>query len=231
MIGEFIVMDQRPLITAHTGADGTPDNSLEFVRYALESKADALEVDVQADPVSGELIITHDEVLSGEYPRLREVFALLSQHPTMRINCDLKPAGLEWPVYRLAEEMGVTARLIYSGTVNVDAMKSHPQLAGVEVFLNLEEYVENLYFNYRDIPNFELTAAETICRVCRENGVGVVNVNYMLVTRRFIELLAAEGIGVSVWTVNQDKAITYFLSRGAYNVTTRSLECALTIRG
>ena len=223
-------MNRRTIITAHSGADKRPDNSLEFVRYALESTADALEVDIQKDPASGELIITHDRDLSGQYPRLREVFALLAQHPAMRINCDLKPAGLEWPVYQLAEEMGVTERLIYSGTVDVKTMKSRPQLVGVEVFLNLEEYVENLYVNYRDIPNFELTAAETICRVCKENGVRVVNVNYNLVTRRFIELLAAEGIGVSVWTVNDSEAIRYFLARGAYNVTTRSLAQALQLR-
>ena len=224
-------MTRATMITAHSGADKRPDNSLEFVRYALESRADALEVDIQADPVSGELIITHDETLNGEYPRLWEVFALLAQHPAMRINCDLKPAGLEWPVYQLAAELGVTDRLIYSGTVSVDIMKSRPELEGVEVFLNLEEYVEDLYINYRDIPNFELTAAETICRVCRENNVRVVNVNYNLVTRRFIQLLAAEGIGVSVWTVNEGQAISYFLSRGAYNVTTRSLARALEIRG
>lgn len=223
-------MTRATMITAHSGADKRPDNSLEFVRYALESTADALEVDIQADPVSGELIITHDKELTGEYPRLREVFALLAQHPTMRINCDLKPAGLEWPVYQLAEEMGVTNRLIYSGTVDVKAMKARPELAGVEVFLNLEEYVEDLYYNYRDIPDFELTAAEIICRVCREHNVRVVNVNYNLVTRRFIELLAAEGIGVSVWTVNDGEAIGYFLSRGAYNVTTRSLAAALALR-
>ena len=134
-------------ITAHSGADKRPDNSLEFVRYALESGADALEVDIQADPVSGGLIITHDRELTGEYPRLREVFALLAQHPAMRINCDLKPAGLERAVYQLAAEMGVADRLIYSGTVNVKAMRAQPELAGVEVFLNLEEYVEDLYFN------------------------------------------------------------------------------------
>ena len=32
-------------ITAHTGAEGRPDNSLEFVSYALACGADALEVD------------------------------------------------------------------------------------------------------------------------------------------------------------------------------------------
>lgn len=49
-----------PLITAHTGADGTPDNSLEYVRYALTTNADTLEVDIR--PIDdGTLVISHDE--------------------------------------------------------------------------------------------------------------------------------------------------------------------------
>ena len=57
-----------------------------------------------------------------------------------------------------------------------------------------------------------------------------MNVNYNLVTRRFIELLAKEGIGVSVWTVNGPQEVAYFLSRGVYNLTTRKLCRALEIR-
>ena len=34
-------------ITAHSGSDGTPDNSMEFVHYALTTSADALEIDVR----------------------------------------------------------------------------------------------------------------------------------------------------------------------------------------
>lgn len=33
------------MITAHSGADGTKENSLEFVAYAMQTGADALEVD------------------------------------------------------------------------------------------------------------------------------------------------------------------------------------------
>ena len=35
------------MITAHSGADGTKENSLEFVAYAMQTGADALEVDVR----------------------------------------------------------------------------------------------------------------------------------------------------------------------------------------
>ena len=32
--------------TAHSGCDGMPDNSMEFVRYALGSEGDCFEVDI-----------------------------------------------------------------------------------------------------------------------------------------------------------------------------------------
>lgn len=35
------------LITAHSGADGTCENSMEFVYYALTTSADVLELDVR----------------------------------------------------------------------------------------------------------------------------------------------------------------------------------------
>ena len=90
--------------------------------------------------------------------------------------------------------------------------------------------MENLYYNYRDIPDFELTAAEQICAVCKQHNVHVVNVNFILVTRRFIRLLSEKGIGVSVWTVNDPEAIAYFLTRGVYNLTTRALQRAVDFR-
>ena len=40
-------MKNKTLITAHTGADSFPDNSLEFVRHAVASEADAFEIDIR----------------------------------------------------------------------------------------------------------------------------------------------------------------------------------------
>ena len=39
--------ENRTLITAHSGADSTPENSIEFVKYALTIDADVLEIDVR----------------------------------------------------------------------------------------------------------------------------------------------------------------------------------------
>lgn len=60
------------IITAHSGCDGTEDNSLEFVTYALRSEAGCLEVDVRKGQ-DGDLILSHDDN-GGEGVFLRNVF-------------------------------------------------------------------------------------------------------------------------------------------------------------
>ena len=211
------------LITAHTGADGRPDNSLEFVDYALTSGADALEVDVRRLP-GGVLVLGHDEA-AEDAPALAEVFRRVAGHPRMKINCDLKEPGLEAAVCRLGEEAGLSGRLIFSGTVD-----AYCPVPGAEVYLNLEEYVPNLYLQYREVPNFELEAAAKIAAVCHETGIRTVNVYQGLVTRRFAETLAKEGIGLSVWTVNDAWELKWFLGLGVRNITTRKAVLALSLR-
>ena len=98
------------ILTAHSGADGLPDNSLAFVRYALTTDADALEVDVRRAP-SGELRLGHDEADSS-LPTLAEVFGLLRKVPDRRINCDLKEQGLEETVCELARKAELEGRPI-----------------------------------------------------------------------------------------------------------------------
>lgn len=210
------------LITAHTGADGRPDNSLEFVAYALESGADALEVDVRRQ---GErLAIGHDAIGAGA-PPLEEVFRMAAAYPGVKVNCDLKEPGLEEAAARLAEREGLAERLIFSGTV--DAFR---RVSCGEVYLNLEEYVPDLYLNYREIPNFELQAAETVCGVCKRAGIRTVNMYQGIVTRRFAELLAGEGIGISAWTVDGTWELEWFLNLGVRNITTRRAKMALELR-
>ena len=88
------------IITAHSGCDGTEDNSLEFVTYALRSEAGCLEVDVRKGQ-DGDLILSHDDN-GGEGVFLRNVFERMAQVPEKMINCDLKERDLEIPVYRMA---------------------------------------------------------------------------------------------------------------------------------
>lgn len=222
-------MSSKTLITAHSGADGTPDNSLAFVRYALSLPVDALEVDVRRR-ADGTLAIGHDTA-DDDAPALQEVFSLAGAHPSVRVNCDLKEPGLEQAVCQLALQHGLSGRIIYSGTVDVHMLDRFPALRqSVEFYLNLEEYVPELYNSYRDIPDFELQAAETICKICTEHGIHVVNMNQMLVTKRFCKLLAQAGLGVSAWTVDWPEEMQWFFANSVHNLTTRRPKNALSAR-
>ena len=149
----------------------------------------------------------------------------------MRVNCDLKERGLEPDVAALAVECGMAGRLIFSGSVDVNIFAAHPELHDcAEVYLNIEEYVPDLYLNYRNIPDFELTAAEIITKVCREHGISTVNMNQVLITRRFIETLHENGIALSAWTVNEELFLDWFLGEGVRNITTRKPALALRLR-
>ena len=69
-------MEQTTKITAHSGAEHTADNSLDFVRYALGLAVDALEVDVRRR-ADGVLALGHDAA-DEKSPTLEEVFALVA---------------------------------------------------------------------------------------------------------------------------------------------------------
>lgn len=222
-------MSDKTLITAHSGSDGTPDNSLACVEYALSTAADAFEVDVRRLS-DGTLALGHDAA-DHTAPTLREVFTLAAAKPGVRVNCDLKERGLEPDVAALAAECGMSGRLIFSGSVDAGIFAAHPELHDcAEVYLNIEEYVPDLYLNYRNIPDFELTAAQTITRVCREHGISTVNMNQVLITRRFIETLHENGIALSAWTVNEELFLDWFLGEDVRNITTRKPALALRLR-
>lgn len=222
-------MKNQTLITAHSGAEGMPDNSLEFVRYALTIGVDALEIDVRRR-ADGVLVLGHDTA-DAQAPTLQEVFLTVAAQPNYRINCDLKEKGLEYAVYKLALACGMQGRLLYSGTVDVNVFQQYPEMYNVvEVYLNLEEYIPDLYIRYRDIPDFELEAAKSICTICKEHGIQTVNMHQGLVTRRFLHILAENGLRVSAWTVNDSQQLQWFLKQGVYNITTRQPSLAISLR-
>ena len=121
-------MSSQTMITAHSGADGTPDNSLVFVRHALTLPVDALEVDVRRG-ADGAPALGHDAA-GSDAPRLDEVFALVQAHPSMQINCDLKEPGLEETVYRLALSHGLGGRVVFFRHGRRAGDRTDPRAAG-----------------------------------------------------------------------------------------------------
>ena len=221
-------MKNNTLITAHNGADGAQEGSLEYVQYALSSDADVMEVDIRRRP-DGMLVFTHDALTTDLHlVSIEDVFRRVSGTGKL-VNCDLKEAGLETAVYELARKYGIEKQLIYSGTVSAAYCREAGLNRLVRIALNIEEYVPDLYARCRRDPAQAVEAAKEMSAVCRRHGIGCVNANYHLAVDAFMDVLEENGLGLSVWTVDDPAEAARFLRRGIENVTTRNLREVLPL--
>lgn len=218
-----------PKITAHSGADGFPDNSLDYVRYALASGADILEVDVRRGP-DGRLMLGHDAA-DAALPTLEEVFTLLAETPRMGINCDLKEPGLEEAVCALAAAKGLAGRVLLTGTVDMRRWAASSELRKVAaLWANIEELLPGFdKARLQDPVCREQAAAEAVA-LCRELGIDTVNSWYGLADEAFLARFRRAGIALSLWTVNEEDALRRFLHAGVKSITTRKVKLALRLR-
>ena len=129
----------HPYITAHSGCENTPDNSLESVRAGMALGADFVEVDVRLDP-DGVPRLSHDMPADyGRLPTLEAVFRVVAGSPC-GVNCDLKESAAFRPVLALGEQCGLSpAQLVFSGDVPIPQLLAEPRLARrASIYLNSE---------------------------------------------------------------------------------------------
>lgn len=219
------------MITAHSGCDGTKNNSLEFIRHALDTEADCLEVDVRKNHL-GELVLSHDES-EEDCVKLQDALALLRERPGKMINCDLKHEGLELPVYRLAAQLQMADRLIYSGTVSTELLREkEDKLPEAGIYLNIESIYPGIYDETEDrtVRALELDQLDQALEEAKRCHGAVINMEYTLVTDEVLECLSKHGLGCSAWTVDEEPEIRRLLGKGIANVTTNRLKESLEIR-
>ena len=216
------------IITAHSGCDGTKDNSTEFIRYALNSEADCMEADVRRNQ-AGALILSHNKT-EEECVALQEAFRILKQFPEKKMNCDLKEEGLEVSVYQLAGEYGVRHQLIYSGEIDLNLLaekeKWYPE---VQVYINPENLQQDFYQWMAE--EGALKKLEELLADVKGYPVSCINMEYHTYTEETIKLLAKMQVMGSAWTVNERDDIRGLLKKGLFNITTRNLTTALELKG
>lgn len=218
-------------ITAHSGSDGTPDNSMEFVQYALTTSADALEIDVRrADDQT--LVISHDKTNTETVP-LVKVFEAVKQNAGMRINCDLKEYGLEETVFLLSQECQLPeGTILFSGSVKPCEPSKEKIWKNVEIYWNVEECIPDIYIceKGKEQEKITQTVAWELLKKYKKYGISVMNINEKYLNPVLMEVLKNAGIGISAWTVNDPERIRQLLDLGVKNITTRCPACALKIR-
>lgn len=215
-------------ITAHSGCEGTPDNSEQNIRAAVQSGADLLEVDVRR--VEGQLVLTHNLPQPGETcMTLADCFRLVKAlSERIGINCDLKEEGLELDVLQLAQANGLAGRIVLTGTVN--PALTLPGWAMVS--MNVENLLPGLYEQVWEREDKRMTAEEELKLLAKAQQYGVtsLNMNYHLFSRGLGRRMGEAGITFSLWTANDEESIRSLLDCDLENLTTRLPVLACQLR-
>lgn len=125
-------------ITAHSGSDGTKENSIEFATYFKNKPIDILEIDVRKNN-KNQLVLNHDELEENkEYVTLEDFFTELDK-TNVKINCDLKDKNLEEDVYQLAQNSHIWDKVYFSGNISISFLKKWPN----KVFMNIENVFDD----------------------------------------------------------------------------------------
>ena len=225
------------MITAHSGCDGTPDNSIESIRKGIELGADCVEIDIRMDG-QDTLRLTHNELEDYSAAVPLETALRMIAESDVAVNCDLKEERLLYPVLEAAEAVGIPReRLVFSGSVDVAMLRADPSIVKrARIFLNLEQILKYMVKDCslsapweEGIAFFDEHFAE-IAELVKLLGVECINPNYKVMTPERIAACQARGIGLSLWTVNDEADQKRLLRVGLVNMTTRNAAGAVKIR-
>lgn len=199
------------LVTAHAGAEGTRENSLEGLKTLLDCGADLLEADLRR--AGGELVLSHDRPGSGAGGALlSDALTLLRQRPGLRLNVDLKEPSLLGEAWGLAASLGMQGRVLFTGDAGEDDRRRARE-EGLPLWLNYYLLPAALW------PRAHLEAAAL--------GFPVLNIDVRRLSEGMLSQAAAR---LSVWTVDEEAQLRRLFRAGVLNVTTRRPRLALALR-
>ena len=198
-------------VTAHAGAMGTPDNSMESLEVGL-ANADIIEFDLRFTS-DGAPVLSHNWPTPKDAVPLEAVFRLLAQHPDKKANVDIKSTDNLSEVQKLAEETGVLDQIFFTGVFPkfVPAVRADaPKIP--------------YYLNCSILPLFKYSHvyAEQLARRAQKAGAIGLNSNYGNATRTIVAAQHRKGLLVSFWTPSTPQKLEKTLHLKPDNITTRT---------
>ena len=207
-------------VTAHTGCEGTQENSLASIKKAFACGADVTEIDLQYASDSTP-VLSHNTPNGGE-PTLAEAFETLKNCAPMRMNIDVKSTAHLETVALLAAEYGVSDRIFYTGVRKKDVAAVRAKTPSIPYYLNIS------------LPPRALQTQAYclfLAAVIKRSGAVGINCHYGNISKALIKTLHRHGYQVSVWTVNEEAQLRRILSLSPDNITTRNPSLAKRIIG
>lgn len=200
-------------VTAHSGSEGTPDNSMEFLEKCIELNVQVLEVDVTFRRDGTPVLLHKDVADNGEGVLFDDAIKYISENSdTVRVNLDLKSVANLAEAVRIVDKYSMRSRCFYTGVGEgfVEAVKRDG--GGLPYYLNLELNMFRKYFN-----------SEIISAVDKVRAAGAIgiNCNHKYVFAKLVNIFHNNGLLVSCWTANTQTVMRKLLSMSPDNITTR----------
>lgn len=205
-----ITLTEGFTLTAHTGCEGTKDNSLEAIQKGYESGADIVEFDVHFTK-DGTPVLAHDGA-DDSTVTLDEAFALIRELEGLKVNVDCKTTINLKAIAETAEKHGVKDRIFYTGIGEKDIVAVKQQTPEIEYYLNTGVNAAK--------KNNEAYLNSLADKIISLGAVGI-NMHYRDCSKKLAEIMHKRGLKVSVWTLNKDSHMPRVVELGADNITTR----------
>lgn len=198
-------------VTAHTGCEGTADNSLESITKGAEAGADIVEIDLHflAD---GTPVLSHNKPDgSEELPTFESALQTLCDLD-IRMNIDVKATDNIKEVFALIKKYSLEGRVFFTGVEEekVPAIKS--DAPGIPYFLNVAvDKKKNADFGY----------LESLTEKVKECGAIGINMKFVNASDELVRFFRSEGLLISLWTANKKKEMHRCIFLQPDNITTR----------
>ncbi|MBR3816572.1 MAG: glycerophosphodiester phosphodiesterase [Clostridia bacterium] len=205
---EKVILPEGFTLTAHTGCEGTADNSLEAIKKGYECGADTVEFDVNFT-AEGVPVLAHDKAADSTVT-LAQAFELIAELPSLTVNVDCKTTENLRGISELAEKYGVKDRIFYTGIEEKDVPAVKEQTPDITYWLNikLKKSSDKAYLN-------------SVADKVKALGAAGLNINHKRCTKELVDFFHEKGLLVSIWTIKTEFDMIRALNLGPDNITTR----------
>lgn len=206
-------------ICVHTGAYGTPQNSIAFVQACIDNGVSALELNVRQRP-DGTVVIGNDIITTNnDGVELRAALELL-QDTEASVNLVIDDTKVLKSLHDLLIEYGMINRVFLTGIEVFQANKVNENCPDVDFYIN--------YIPSR-IKIFSDDYQQKILDILEKTGAIGINCNHANISRTLAQLLHENGYKLSVWTVDKKWSIKRVLVSQPDIVTTNRPELIQSI--
>lgn len=198
-------------VTAHTGCEGTADNTLESITAGAEAGADIVEIDLHFLP-DGTPVLNHDKPDGSDaLPTFESALEMLCGLD-VKMNIDVKSTDNMAAVYSLIKKHGTESKVFFTGVEEKDVEAVKAGSPGIPYYLNVKvDKKRNTDFDYLN----------SLIQKVKDCGAVGINMKYTGCSPELVSLFRSEGLLVSLWTANSKGEMHRCLKLCPDNITTR----------